>query len=411
MVTSDGGSRASTRRRRLGRAWSSKDLLLAVSVAVLSIVTFVDRVSVVLETDEGDLHSRTPDLLGVALVFLGCAALLSRRATPGIVLAVVVATEVVRNAFDYPLLPLPYALLIAVYTAGQRWPLHKALPALVAVCLIVGASVIALIGPAVDDEWLTRVLGMVAAWALGRGDQLRRTRARLLEERAGILEDRAHRLLQEQAAIGALSAAQERARIARELHDTLASHLAIMVTRAASTRRRLPEGSEGEAALASIEDVGRQALKDMRQLVGVLHPVEGDAAVGATPFLDRVEDLVRTVASAGIAIDLEVVGPRRRLQGVLELQAYRILQEAITNALLHAAGSPVQVRLSFASDHLRIRVRDHGPTSPAAAPGPGLQGINDRVAQCGGSMTAGPLPRGGFVVDAVLPLSVAEVPG
>lgn len=390
---------------------SVADVALVLFVSVASLFGFVERASVVFETDDGPLHYREPDLLGAALTLLGCAALLWRRQFPGWVLAVAALSAVARNAAGYPLAPMPYAVVVAAFAVGQRWPLPRSAVALLSVLAGMSGSALVRFGTAVDDEVLTEVLAVVAAWALGRGYRLHRVRTRLLEDRTHLLEQQARHLAHERSTVAALAAAHERASIARELHDIVANDVGMIVARAGGARRRQGLGADAAVeVLTSIESLGREALTDMRRLVGVLRAIDDDAAAAAPPGLDQLEQLVAKVAGAGTDVRLEVTGDRRPLPPAVELNAYRIVQESLTNAMKHAAGARVSVRVDFGPHRLRLVVRDHGGRETSVgAPGSGLLGMRQRVDLLGGSLSTGPVAAGGFVVDCVLPGIAGEV--
>ena len=400
------------RRRRFSPGpITAGDVALVLFVALASLFGFVERASVVFETDDGPLHYREPDLVGAALILVGCVALLWRRPFPGWVLAVATLSAVARNAAGYPLAPMPYAVVVASFAVGQRWPLPRSAVALLSVLASLAGSALARFGTAVDDEVLTEVLAVLAAWALGRGYRLHRMRTRLLEDRTLLLEQRARHLAQERSTVAALAAAHERASIARELHDVVANDVGMIVARAGGARRRerLGDAVPGEV-LAAIESLGREALTDMRRMVGVLQSIDDDAAGAAPPGLDQLEELVAKVAAAGTDVRLEVTGDRRPLALPVELNAYRIVQESLTNAMKHASGSPVTVHVDFGPERLHLVVRDlGGRETSASTPGNGLLGMRQRVDLLGGALRTGQVPSGGFVVDCVLPDGAGEV--
>ena len=391
---------------------SAADVALVVVVTVASLFGFVERArQVALETDNVPLHYMGLDVLGTGLTLVGCLALLWRRSSPGWVLAVATLTAVLANATGYPPAPLPYAVVVASFTVAQRWPLPGSAAALVPVLLGMAASAFLRFGTEVDDEVLTEVLAVLAAWALGRGYRLGRMRTRLLEDRTRLLEQQARHLTQEQSTVAALAAAHERANLARELHDVVANDVGIIVARAGAARRSEQLGScVSVEVLASIESLGREALTDMRRLVGVLQSIDDDVAQATRPELDQLEELVAKVADTGTDVRLVVTGDRRKLSPAVELNAYRIVQESLTNAMKHAKGSPVTARVDFGPEQLHLLVRDlGGGGGPAMTPGNGLVGMRQRVDLLGGALHAAPAPDGGFVVDCVLPAPAEEV--
>ncbi|TDC03007.1 sensor histidine kinase [Actinomadura bangladeshensis] len=201
----------------------------------------------------------------------------------------------------------------------------------------------------------------------------------------------------------------ERARIARELHDVVAHHISMISVQAETARLAVPGmPAEGAERLLAIGDTARTALTEMRRLLGVLREDAGaEPARRPQPGLQQLLDLVDESRGSGAAgVRLIVRGDVAALDPGLELAAYRIAQEALTNARRHAAGAAVDVELDYAPDVLRVTVRDNGPgpgPGPGAA-GHGLLGMRERAAAVGGDLRAGPGPVGGFLVEATLPL-------
>jgi signal transduction histidine kinase len=200
----------------------------------------------------------------------------------------------------------------------------------------------------------------------------------------------------------------ERVRIARELHDVVAHHVSVMGVQAGAARRimtRQPE--QAQQALSSIESSSRQAVAELQHLLGFLRADQVDA-LAPQPDLNGLPDLIAQAGSGPLTVDLQVEGNRRPLSGVLELSAYRLIQEALTNAMKHSGGTAAQVRLSYGAHSLDIAVCDNGTggedPSIGAAGGHGLIGMRERVRLHGGQLRAGPLPDGGFGVHARLPL-------
>ena len=202
------------------------------------------------------------------------------------------------------------------------------------------------------------------------------------------------------------AAAQERARIARELHDVVAHHVS-MVAVQAETARLTTEGMppEGRDRLAAIGDTARDALTEMRRLLGVMRTdAPGEAELAPQPGLAQVEELVDGARAAGTDVRLHVEGDPVALPSGVDLTAYRVVQEALTNARRHAPGAAVDVDLVYGDEAVRVRVRDDGPGPPGTGDGGhGLVGMHERVAMVGGRLRVGPGARGGFAVQADLP--------
>jgi signal transduction histidine kinase len=197
---------------------------------------------------------------------------------------------------------------------------------------------------------------------------------------------------------------EERARIARELHDVIAHNVSMMVVQAGAERRLLERGSTQEV-LASIEQIGRSALTEMRRLVGMLRS-DADDPLAPQPGLDDLPTLVTQVREAGLPVDLRIEGEQRELSAGVELSAYRIVQEALTNALKHAGDARAEVRVRYGPDSLELEIADDGAGAAARASsgGHGLVGMRERAALYGGRLDAGRRASGGFAVRVVLPI-------
>lgn len=199
---------------------------------------------------------------------------------------------------------------------------------------------------------------------------------------------------------------EERARIARELHDAIAHNVSMMVVQAGAERRVLDaEQSSTREVLESVEQIGRGALTEMRRLVGMLR-ADDDDPLAPQPGVGDLPRLVSQVREAGLPVELEIEGEPRELPVGLELSAYRIVQEALTNALKHAGEAHATVRVRYLADSLELEIVDDGPGAPASAAGGGhgLVGMRERVALYGGRFEAARRPAGGFTVRALLPI-------
>ena len=231
----------------------------------------------------------------------------------------------------------------------------------------------------------------VAGVAIAR----RRGHERALERRADELED------ERDAAV-----AEERARIARELHDVVAHGVSVMVVQAQGGARMVrAEPDDAEQAFAAIERTGREALTEMRQLLGILRRADEPATLEPHLGVDRLGDLIADVRMAGLPVDLQVEGPAGALPPGVDVSAYRIVQEALTNTIKHAGPAHAHVRMRYLPGALELEISDDGAgrTPRAANGGHGLIGMRERVAVYGGRLEAGVQPSGGYVIRARLP--------
>jgi len=204
--------------------------------------------------------------------------------------------------------------------------------------------------------------------------------------------------------------AAERARIAREMHDIIAHHLSVVILQAAGSRA---QGKPSLAALEKIESSGRQALTETRRLLSVLRGPDESAGLAPQPGIGELTALATSVRSAGLPVSLAIDGDHAKLPAAVEVCAYRIVQEALTNVLKHAGPARATVTVDCADDAVTIEVADDGPGNPDAgehADRHGLAGMRERVAVFGGELQAGPEPGGGFAVRARLPLHDQPAP-
>jgi signal transduction histidine kinase len=255
-----------------------------------------------------------------------------------------------------------------------------------------GALVVVALGAALALAGLDPIplaLVSVAPWSAGRLVRSRRELVATLAERNRELEA-------EREALAALAVRRERTRIARELHDIVAHHLAVMVIQAGAGRLAAPDGG---ARFAGIREAGHEALAELEHLVALLQD-------DAPPR--RLDALLGQARAAGVQLDYDPLPDGVRLAPAIEDGAYRVIQEALTNAMKHAAGSVVRVRLGVRADELAIDVCDDGAVVPsplaASGVGLGLAGMRERVATLGGVLTAGPRPGGGWRLRVRLPL-------
>jgi len=361
--------------------------------------------------------STVPDLVhdgtrphGVELVVLGLTVvpLLVRRIWPVPVFCLVLAAAVAAGLWDSHLVD-GLALLIALYTVASSRPRRDTLACAVALEL---AAVGGLLRYAGSSWWYDGIFvsGMIAA-ALGLGLYSAARRAYLAE-----LHDRAERLERERDQQGALAAAAERGRIAREMHDIVAHHLTVMTTLAEGAAAVSASSPERAAeAMRAVAVTGRRALADTRRLLGVLRENPGqdtgqDTAetLEPVPGLAQLDALFGQVRSAGLDTRVEITGQAPDIPAGVQLAVYRLVQEALTNTLKHGGpAARARVRLRFLPGELRVDVDDNGAgtTAPeSVSPGGGLPGMKERIRAYGGDVAAGPRQPGGWAVSARLPL-------
>ena len=313
-----------------------------------------------------------------------------RRAHPLPAVAVAMSAFVVLGVLEgtqEPQTPL-VALLIAVYSLGVHAETRPAVAGLliaILAWLVKEAGDLIVMGPLFTGAWLT-----------GRVVRAREHDARRLRELATALE-------RERVEEARIAVAEERARMARELHDVVAHAMSVIVLQAGAERVNLaPESESTDAALRSIERTGREALAEMRRLVGMLREDGEEAVLVPRPSLAHVDVLLEQTRKAGLPVELHVLGEPVELSPGLDMSAYRIVQESLTNVLKHAGDARASVVLDYRPRTLAIEVADDGRGGTPNG-GHGIAGMRQRVALFGGELEAGPRDRG-FVVRARFPL-------
>jgi signal transduction histidine kinase len=348
-----------------------------------------------------------------SLALAGLLAL--RRRRPNAVTAAAAVLGLFQVAAGFHPFIADAALLAVAYTAaniGRPWASRLALAAgLLAGPLTALRFDVGVPSNSIVERFLAGLLfstPFAACWVLGR---LSRTRRAYYAQ----LEDRAARLERERDAQSKIAVAAERARIARELHDVVAHNVSVMIVQADGAAYVLDSSPEQtRTALATISSTGRQALAEMRRLLGVLRSSDAGDVYVPQPGVEQLPDLVEQARQSGLPVALAVEGEPRALPRGVELTAYRIVQEALTNVRKHGGpGASATVRLAFGADGLDLAVEDDGRGSTAELAreggpdglGHGLIGMRERVGMVGGSIRAEPLPGGGFGILARLPLS------
>jgi signal transduction histidine kinase len=375
-------------RRVDPRIW---DGLLAAALLAIGILAFVVR---------DRLPDEPPDAVGYALVVGSAMPIAWRRRAPSVVFAIVAASAGVASLFGYwPEVAFP--VLVATYSAAA----YRARADVVRLALPVAAA--ASVAIAVGERSHRRlngisiVLDLVVTFAtpalLGRLTYNRRRRAAIERDRAA-----------------ADAVAAERARIARELHDVVAHHMSVMVVQAGAARAvGANDPDAASEALRQIEASGRTGLLEMRRLLELLKADDGRAALEPQPGLAGLDPLLDGMRAAGLPVEATIEGEPRSLPPGVDLSAYRIVQEALTNTLRHAGASRAGVRLRYAADAIEIEVVDDGrgadPSADTGA-GHGLIGMRERVQLFGGDLETGSAPDGGFHVRARLPAAAEAAP-
>jgi signal transduction histidine kinase len=225
-------------------------------------------------------------------------------------------------------------------------------------------------------------------------------------EQAAAAEERAAQLESAREAEARAAVAEERARIARELHDVVGHSVSVMTVQASAVRRRLnPDQEQEREALEIVEQTGREALAEMRRLVGVLRRPEEAPALAPQPSLEHLDRLVSQARESGLPVELTVEGDPAQLPPGVDLTAYRLVQEGLTNAIKHARASKAVVVVRYGENEVEVSVMDDGPGGgDGEGGGHGLVGMRERVAVYGGELEAGPRAEGGYALRARLPV-------
>ncbi|OEJ60119.1 two-component sensor histidine kinase [Streptomyces agglomeratus] len=362
-----------------------------------------------------------PRIAAFPIITLLCLVVALRRRAPQKMLLLAILMGVAQLVCNVEVNPADWAMLVIIYTVaasdGPRWVSRVAL-----VGGLAAAPIAQLRWPSPQGDntvlasvFFTIVMALPFALAWVLGDSMRTRRAYFAE-----LEERAARLEKEREAQSKVAVAAERARIARELHDVVAHNVSVMVVQADGAAYVMDASpAQARQALETISTTGRQALAEMRRLLGVLRTGEHQESGEYVPQPDvqQIEDLVEHVRTAGLTVDFKVEGTARPLPSGVELTAYRIVQEALTNTRKH--GGPdvgASVRLVYFDDGLGLLVEDDGRGAAhelyedggADGQGHGLIGMRERVGMVGGTLDAGPRPGGGFRISALLPLKPAH---
>ncbi len=330
---------------------------------------------------------------GVTLAGVLGAALVWRRDRPELVAAVVLGASLAAHLL-IPDIVIPFAGMVAVWSLALAPPPRVSLVGLAG---LLAVSATNLLTTTLDDTVFTMVLA-VSVWALAEAARNRRT----------AISEAARRAVSD-----------EQARIARELHDVIAHSVSVIVVQAGAAGDVFDaRPDQARAALRSIEGAGREALRELRRLLGGVRTDGGDSRLDGTetplppqPGVDRVDELAEPLRAAGLRVVVSREGPASPLPPGVDISAYRIVQEALTNTLRHAQATAADVTVRYCPDAVEIDVVDdgRGPTGRVGdGPGFGLIGMNERAESLGGTLEAGPTAHGGYRIHARLPLDAAR---
>jgi signal transduction histidine kinase len=375
---------------------------LAADAGLAAVVGLVTAVSIVVA--DGNDASERMTWWGWALIAVQVVALAWRRRAPVTVAVIAGGSMFAFGLANLPDPAIPFPSLLAVYTVAAHRPRRVSL-VFVAALTVVAAVVLAVDSQTDPADVAVNYFVGVTAWLLGDAARTQRERARWLAER--------------QDGAAARAAADERVRIARDLHDVVAHHISVIAVQAEAAQEVLATSPErAGAAMATVADTARTALGELRRALGVLR---AGPELAPQPGLAALDELVESVRGAGLGVEVRTTGPARPVDGVVGVTAYRIVQEALTNVIRHADARRACVELAFSPAALDVTVSDDGrgggsagdrsrPDRRAGADpdgagsGHGLVGMRERVAGLGGDLSAGPGPGGGFTVRARLPL-------
>jgi signal transduction histidine kinase len=366
--------------------------LVAASIAVFLVV-------------EMATNDEAPSSL-VVLAVVAAFALLGTRDAPFVAPLVTGAALAVALGIDAEAMhemSAPFlSLLFMAWTLGTYNERTRALIGLVASELLGIWANLGFGDETVPADYFFVALFVGVAWTTGYALSRRAAQARLMAERTSRLE-------REHTAAAERAVAEERQRIARELHDVIAHSVSVMTVQAGAVRRLLrPEQEKERDALVAVEETGRQALTEMRRLVGLLREQGTMPEFSPQPGLGTIDSLLDGVRAAGLPVELEVAGSPHELPPGVDLAAYRVVQEALTNALKYAGPAHAWVEVAWGDDELELTIANDGRSDgDATGGGQGLDGMRERVSLYGGEIASGPREGGGYVVRARLPIGEA----
>ncbi len=352
---------------------------------------------------------REPDVVGVALVLLAGAGVAVRTRWPLPALAVASVGGLTPLALGYPQSVATFAPLLVLYTVAARRPGTVSAPAALVVYLLVGLLLVG--GPmtATLADWVSNTFMIVAVWAVGRNVLSRRAESLGREERnRAVFEAREAR--------ARATEADERASIAREMHDLVTHGITELTVQTAAARRVLRSDPEtADQLLAGVERAGRDAITEMRRVLGLLRPAESAVAMRPQPGLDDLAALLEDARGEGLDVELVTTGDPAVVEQGVGLTVYRIVQESLRNIRQHAGRATACVTLDWRPGTLCLAVEDDGRgalswLAGARSDGSGLHSLRERVLAYGGTLRTGPRHGGGFTVTASLPTNPRSQP-
>ena len=381
--------------------------LLALAFALIGLVTQLVRAV------DTTLY-RPDDLWLTVLVLLASLPLVIVRRWPLLTLVIVMGAVAAESIAGYQ------PIGIGIWTGGAALFVTVAFDsvrnAVIGGLVAAGGLLVYQFADAAGPDWET----MAAAWGAYSFTWTTAFLIRIYRSSASRAETRAALFAADREARAREAVSNERARLARELHDSVGHALNVVVLQSAGAQRVLEKKPElAVQALTAIETAGRQALADIERMLGILRAERGEESFESQPGLGRLDDLVARVREAGLPVDVVVTGEPKQMPPSLDLSAYRIVQEALTNTLKHAGKAHSRITLHWTDDQLAIEVVDDGrgaAAAPTSGGGRGLLGIRERVRLFGGELLVGPRQEGGFGVWARLPLAdptagLASAPG
>lgn len=379
---------ARVRRLDVERPWIL-DTALAVSLLTAS----------VLAASAPEPETRAPDATLYGLLVLGCIPYVGRRRAPVLALLLASLPVLAIIGLGYSSAVIGAGLFLLAYTVAARCSARMTALAscyLAVVIAVVFSRASSRMSPA---ELATNAALFIGALGLGRGAQMRLRNADLLAERAELAE----RAREEEAA---RAVSEERLRISRELHDVVGHTMGVIALQAGVGAHVIDtDRDEAKAALVSIAETSRSALAEIRQILGALRTGQDLTPVRPAPGLAALSDLVGELAAAGLPVRVHIAGDPAGVPAGVDVTAYRVVQESLTNVLRHAGPATADVRITYQPGAVVIEVVDDGSglTATAATGGQGQIGMRERVAVWGGTLEAGPRSDGGYRVAARLP--------